>query len=127
MAKPRLLQMPVDYRDPDLESFHIDGMSLSIDIEEIYFIAILFRWGEVVNLWSRGLGGGLTIDEYIMVYCFQDTEKVGSQILTNSIQVLELKAILLALSRISSLASLHQASGPLMFYTVECMRPIVYD
>ena len=37
-AKPRLLHMLVDYWDPDLESFHIDGMSLSIEIEDIYFI-----------------------------------------------------------------------------------------
>ena len=61
------------------------------------------------------------------MYYFPDTEKVGSQIPTNSIQVLGLKAILLALGRISRLASLHQASRPLMFYAVECMRPIVYD
>ena len=38
-----------------------------------------------------------------------------------------LKAILLTLGRITGLASLHQASRPLMFYEVECMRPAVYD
>ena len=38
-----------------------------------------------------------------------------------------LKAILLTLGRIAGLASLHQASRPLMFYVVECMRPTVYD
>ena len=54
-------------------------------------------------------------------------EKVGIQILTNSIQVLGLKAILLALERIDGLDSLHQASWPLMFYAVECMRPTMYD
>ena len=49
-AKPRILQMLVDYWDPDSESFHIDGMSLSIEIEDIYFIIGLSRRGEVVNL-----------------------------------------------------------------------------
>ena len=29
-AKPRLLQMLVDYWDPDSEYFHMDGMSVSI-------------------------------------------------------------------------------------------------
>ena len=53
-AKPRLLQMLVDYWDPDLESFHIDGMPLTIEVEDIYFITGLSRWGEVVNLRSRG-------------------------------------------------------------------------
>ena len=69
----------------------------------------------------------MTIDEYIVVYCFLDTEKVGIQIPTNSIQVLRLNSILLALGRIVGLASLHQSSQPLMFYAVECMRPTVYD
>ena len=74
-----------------------------------------------MNLRSRMPGGGLTIDEYISVYCYLDTEKVGSQIPTNSIQVLGLKAILLTLTKIAGLASLHQASRPLMFYAVECI------
>ena len=69
----------------------------------------------------------MTIDEYIVVYCFSDTEKVGSQIPTNSIQVLVLKSILLELGKIVGLASLHQASWPLIFYALECIRPIVYD
>ena len=37
-AKPRLLQMLVDYWDPESKSFHIDRMSLTIEIEDIYFI-----------------------------------------------------------------------------------------
>ena len=69
----------------------------------------------------------MTIDEYIAMYYFPDMEKVGSQILKNLIQVLGLKAILLALDRIAGLASLHQASWTLMFYAMECMRPIVYN
>ena len=62
--------MLVDYWDPNLESFHIDEMSLTIEIEEIYFITGLSWQGEVVNLRSHGPGGGLTIDEYIAVYYF---------------------------------------------------------
>ena len=54
-------------------------MSLTIEVEDIYFIIGLSRWGEVVNLHSRGgPGGGLTIDEYIEVYCYVEIEKVGS-------------------------------------------------
>ena len=102
-------------------------MSLTIEVEDIYFITGLSRRGEVVNLCSRGPGGGLTIDEYIAVYYFLDTKKVRSQIPTKLTQVLGLKAILLALDKIAGLASLHQASRPLMFYAVECMRPTVYD
>ena len=70
-AKPRLLQMIVDYWDPDSVSFHIDGMSLTIEVEDIYFITGLSRWGEVVILRSRGPGD-------IAVYYYLDTKKVGS-------------------------------------------------
>ena len=111
--------MLVDYWDPDSESFHIEGMSLTIEVEDIYFITGFSQWGELVNLCSHGPGGGLTIDEYIAVYYYSDTKKVGSQIPTNSIQVLILKAILLTLDRIAGIASLHQASWPLMFYALE--------
>ena len=74
-----------------------------------------------MNLRSHGPGGELTIDEHIAVYYLPDTEKVWSQIPTNSIHILGLKAILLALGMIAGLASLHQASQPMMFYAVECM------
>ena len=61
------------------------------------------------------------------MYCYPDTEKVGSQVPTNAIQVPGLKAILLTIGRIAGLASLHQALRPLIFYAVECMRPMIYD
>ena len=83
--KPRLLQLLVDYWDPDSETFQLDGMSLNIEVEDIYFITGLSRRGEVVKLQSRGPGGGLNIEEYIVVYFLPDTEKVGSQIPTNSV------------------------------------------
>ena len=88
-------------------------MSLTIEVEDIYFMTGLSQRAEVVNLCSRGPGDDLTIDEYIAVYCYLDTEKVGSQIPTNSIQVLGLKAILLTLGRIAGLALVHQASDVL--------------
>ena len=60
-----------------------------------------------MNLRSCGLGGGLIIEEYIAMYLLPDTEKVGSQILTNAVHILGLKAMLLALGRIAGLESLH--------------------
>ena len=54
-----------------------------------------------------GIGGGLNINKYIAMYCYPDTENVGSQVPTNAIQVLGLKAILLTLGRIVGLESLH--------------------
>ena len=36
--KPSLIQMLVDHWDLDSESFQLDVMSLSIEVEDIYFI-----------------------------------------------------------------------------------------
>ena len=66
--KPRLLQILVDYWDPHSETFQLDGMPLIFKVEDIYFITGLSHRGEVVNLQFFGLGGILTIEEYIFVY-----------------------------------------------------------
>ena len=34
-VKPRLLQMLVDYWDPNIKTFQIDGMPLSLEVEDI--------------------------------------------------------------------------------------------
>ena len=54
-AKPRLLQLLVDYWDPKYETFQIDGMSLSMEVEDIYFITVVSmrRDGEPSILWAR--------------------------------------------------------------------------
>ena len=64
--------MLMDYWDLDIETFHIDGMPLSLEVEDIYFITGLSLRGEVVNLRAHGVGGGLTIEEYIAVYYLPD-------------------------------------------------------
>ena len=58
---PRLFQILVDYSDLDSDTFQLDGMSMSIEVEEIYLIIGLSYRGEVVNLRSHGIGGGITI------------------------------------------------------------------
>ena len=102
-------------------------MFLRLEVEYIYFITGLSRQGKVVNLRDHGMGGGITIEEYIFVYYLSDTEKIEIQVPVNSIQSLGLKVIVLVLARIIGLASLHQASRPLMFYEGYCMRPTIYD
>ena len=75
----------MDYWDPDMEAFMLDGMSLRIKVEDIYFITGLSHRGKVLNLQACEVGGGLNIDEYIVVYCVPDTEKMGSKVPVNSI------------------------------------------
>jgi hypothetical protein len=126
-AQVRLLQMLVNHWDPDTKAFNLDGQPFRIEVEDIYFLIGLSRRGEVVNLKARGAGSGMNIEEYIATHCIAGTKKVESQLLIRAINNLSLKIIVLVLTRITGSISLHQASRPLMFYLVECLRPTVYD
>jgi hypothetical protein len=111
----------------DTETFNLDGQPLRIEVEDIYFLTGLSCRGEVVNLKARGAGSGMNIEDYIATHCIAGTEKVGSQLPIRAINNLSLKIVVLVLTWITGSTSLHQASRPLMFYSVECLRPTVYD
>ena len=126
-AQPRLLEMLVDYWDPNTEDIQLDGMPLRLEVKYIYFIIGLSWKGEVAKLQACGVRQGLPIEDYIYFYFLPYTEKIKIQVLVNSNQILSLKVIALVLVRIEWVASLHQAYRNLMFYSIECMRSIVYD
>ena len=54
--------MFVDYWDPYMKEFMLNGMLLRLKVEDIYFITGLSQQGKIVNLWVHEVGGGLTID-----------------------------------------------------------------
>jgi hypothetical protein len=126
-AQVRLLQMLVNYWDMETEAFNLNGKPLRIEVDDICFIIGLSHQGKVVNLKARGVGGGMNIEDYITTHCVAGTDKVGSQLTIRLIENLSLKIVVLILTQISGLASLNQASRPLMFYAVECLRAMVYD
>jgi hypothetical protein len=69
----------------------------------------------------------MTMEEYISTHYVARTDKVGSQLPIRAIKNLSLKIVILVLTKILGPISLHQASRPLMFYVLECLRPTVYD
>jgi hypothetical protein len=125
-AQRRLLNLLIDYWHPDAEAFMLDGQSLTITVDDIYFITGLSRRGEVVNLKTHG-GGGMTVDQYIAAYCEDGTEKSGTQIPIKNIVNLSLKVILYMITQIVGSTSLHLASWSQMQYGIECLRPTMFD
>jgi hypothetical protein len=108
-GKPRLLNALVDYWHPDVEEFMIEGKSLTPTTEEIYFLTILLRRGEPINLCSFPPMPHNNV-EMIGFHCEADTQKVGSQVSINRITNLSLKVIVLLIGWITGSAALHQAS-----------------
>jgi hypothetical protein len=66
-AQRRLLNILIDYWNSDVEDFMLVGQSLTITVEDIYFIIGLSRRGEVPNFQYRG--GGQSINEFINEHC----------------------------------------------------------
>jgi hypothetical protein len=79
-AQGRLLEMLVGYWDPESESFNLNGKPLRIEVEDIYFLTRLSRWGEVLNLESREAGSRMKIEEYIEAHYVAGTLKVGIEL-----------------------------------------------
>jgi len=123
----RFLEFLMDYWDPNSESFNLDGKQLRIEIKDIYFLTGLSCRGEVVNLKARGVGSAMKIEEYIDAHCVAGTEKVGNQLPIKAIKNISLKIVVLILTRIIGSTLLQQASRSLIFYSVECLRPMIYD
>jgi hypothetical protein len=69
----------------------------------------------------------MNTEDYIDTHYIAGTEKVGSQLPIRAIKNLSLKIVFLVLTRITGSTSLHQALRFLMFYSVELLRPTVYD
>jgi hypothetical protein len=125
-AHRRLLETLIDYWEPEANAFMIRGKSIKIETKYIYFLTGLPCQGDVVNLKGKR-SIGLTINEYIVLYCSSEKEKFGSQLLIRQIDNLGLKIIVLMTTPIFRYASLHQASRTVMYYSRECLRPILYD
>jgi hypothetical protein len=79
----------VDYWNPDAEAFMIEGQSLTLTTEDIYFWTSLLRKGEPVNLRTFP-PGPFNIEDDIQMYCEVSTKKVGSQVSIHKITSLNL-------------------------------------
>ena len=81
-ANVRLLEFMINYWDHDLGMFNLQGETLEITTEDMYFITGLSRQGAPVNLEGTGKGDDpLSVQNYIDVFCTPGTQKRGSYIL----------------------------------------------
>ena len=83
----RILEFMVNYWDHDMEMFNLQGETLELTKEDIYFITGLSQRGAPVNLEGTGRGGDpLSVQNYVNVFCRPGTQKKGSSVLIADIQ-----------------------------------------
>ncbi len=87
----------------------IDQIPQRIEINDIYFIIRLSRWGEIEHSTSR-TRGSLSVEDYIHIYCPDHPENIGSHIPIRHVESLSWKILLFTIARVNGYAALHQAS-----------------
>ena len=110
-ANVRLLEFMIKYWDHDLGMFDLQGETLEITSQDIYFIVNLARQGALVNLEGTSRGGDpLSVQNYIDVYCTPGTQKRGSCIPIAHIRDLSLQVLESTIVRVARSSSLHLAT-----------------
>ena len=122
-ANVRLLEFMIKYWDHDLGMFNLQGESLEITSEDIYFISGLSQRGAPVNLEGTGRGGDpLSVQNYIDIYCAPGTQKRGSCIPIIHICDLPLQVLTSTIVRVARSSSLHIPTQDQMRLAVDCMQ-----
>jgi hypothetical protein len=71
-AQLRLLEYLVHMWDVNEQAFHMGVHTFTLEIDEIYFMAGLSRWGSRVSL-SGSRDGGEPMDYYVVQHCVPGT------------------------------------------------------
>ena len=78
-AQPLLLQRMVAMWDTDSQCFMVRDQTLKIEVDDIYFLTGLSRWGESVYFGGRG-GSGESVDSYVNDLCVSGIHKQGGKL-----------------------------------------------
>jgi hypothetical protein len=107
-AQVRLLEHLVWMWDPDQQVFNVGAHTLTIDIEDIYFLTGLSRWGSHVIL-SGNRRGSMKMSEYCREYCVPEAERQRGKVAIWGVTDITLRTILFTIARMAGSASPHMA------------------
>jgi hypothetical protein len=125
-AQVRLLEFLVRMWDPDQQVFNVGAHTLSIDIEDIYFLTGLSRHGYYVSL-TGSRGGGLKMSEYYNQYCVPETERKKGKVAIWGVQDLTLCTILFTIAWMVGSYAPHMELQSYFQYAIECTEPRVFN
>jgi hypothetical protein len=107
-AQVRLLEYLVCMWDLDQQVFRVGVHTLSLDIEDIYFLTGLSWRGYYVSL-NGSRGGGLKMSEYCNLHYVPKAEKKKGKVAIWGVQDLNLHTILFTIARMAGSSSPHMA------------------
>ena len=125
-SKVQLLNYIIGLWDKETYTFQVGTHSLSLEIDDIYFLTGLSKRGGPISL-TLQQGGGLSIDNYVDQYCQVEAHKVSGKISIRDVNDLSLKSILYTMTQLARGLAPHLASKSQMQYSIECMTPRVFN
>ena len=100
--------------------------TLTIDVEDIYFLTGLSRRGSYVSL-TCNRRGGMKMSEYCRDYCVPDAERQKGKVAIWGVTDITLRTILLTIARMEGSAAMHMALQSYFQYALECLEPQVFN
>jgi hypothetical protein len=125
-AQLRLLEYLVHMWEVDQQLFHVGVHTLTLDIEDIYFLTGLSQHGYHAILTS-GRAGRLPMSEYCRQYCAPEAERSKGKVVIWWVQDLTLGTILFTTARMDGSAAPHMALQSYFQYAIECTEPRVFN
>jgi hypothetical protein len=113
-------------RDVDQQVFHVGVHTLSLDIEEVYFLTGLSWFGYHASL-TGSRCGGLPMSEYWHLYCVPEAERSKGKVAIWGVQDMTLRTILFTIARMSRSVSPHMDLQSYFQYAIECTEPWVFN
>jgi hypothetical protein len=107
-AQVRLLEHLVRMWDPDQQVFNVGAHTLTIDVEDIYFLTGLSRRGSYVSL-TGNHRGGMKMSEYCREYCVPEAERQRGKVAIWGVTDITFRTILFTIYRMEGSASPHMA------------------
>jgi hypothetical protein len=107
-AQFQLLEHLVRMWDPDQQVFNVGAHTLTIDIEDIYFLIGLSRRGSHVSL-SGSRRGGLKMSEYCREYYVPEVERQKGKVAIWGVTNITLRTILFIIAWMAGSDAPHMA------------------
>jgi hypothetical protein len=125
-AQVKLLEYLVHLWDPDQHVFHVGVHTMSLDIEDIYFLTGLSRRGYHVSL-TGNRGGGSPMSEYCSLHYVPEAERKKGKVVIWGVRDLTLRTILFTIARMVGSSAPHMALQSFFQYAIECIEPRVFN
>jgi hypothetical protein len=125
-AQIRLLEYLVHMWDPDQQVFHVGVHTLSLDIEDIYFLTELSWRGYHMSL-TGSRGGGLPMSEYCRLHYVPEVERKKGKVVIWGVWDLTLRTIFFTIARMARSFAPDMALQSYFQCAIECTEPWVFN